>query len=35
MGERLATELLALIARDGQDPSHVVLGTKLVIRESA
>jgi DNA-binding LacI/PurR family transcriptional regulator len=35
MGERLATELLALIARDGQDPSHVILDTKLVIRESA
>jgi DNA-binding LacI/PurR family transcriptional regulator len=35
MGEKLATELLALIARGGQDPSHVVLETKLVIRESA
>jgi DNA-binding LacI/PurR family transcriptional regulator len=35
MGKRLATELLALIARDGEDPSHVVLDTTLVIRESA
>ncbi len=35
MGKRLATELLALIARDGQDPCHVVLDTTLIIRESA
>ena len=35
MGERLASELLALIGRAGQDPVHVVLDTELVIRESA
>jgi DNA-binding LacI/PurR family transcriptional regulator len=35
MGERLASELLALIGRAGQDPAHVVLDTELVIRESA
>ena len=34
-GERLASELLALIGRGGQDPVHVVLDTELVIRESA
>ena len=28
MGERLASELLALIARAGQDPVHVVLDTE-------
>jgi hypothetical protein len=27
MGERLASELLALIGRAGQDPAHVVLDT--------
>jgi hypothetical protein len=31
MGERLASELLALIGRAGQDPAHVVLDTELVI----
>lgn len=35
MGERCASELLALIGRGGQDPVHVVLDTELVIRESA
>jgi DNA-binding LacI/PurR family transcriptional regulator len=35
MGERCASELLALIGRAGQDPVHVVLDTELVIRESA
>lgn len=35
MGERLATELLGLIARSGQDPFRVVLDTTLVIRQSA
>ena len=35
MGERCASELLALIGRAGQDPVHVVLETELVIRESA
>jgi LacI family transcriptional regulator len=35
MGERLASELLALIGRAGQGPAHVVLDTELVIRESA
>jgi DNA-binding LacI/PurR family transcriptional regulator len=35
MGERLASELLALIGRGGQEPSHVVLDTELIIRESA
>lgn len=35
MGERLASELVAVIGRAGQDPVHVVLDTELVIRESA
>jgi DNA-binding LacI/PurR family transcriptional regulator len=35
MGERCASELLAVIGRAGQDPVHVVLETELVIRESA
>ena len=35
MGERLASELLVLIGRSGQDFVHVVLDTELVIRESA
>jgi len=35
MGERCASELLALIGRAGQEPVHVVLETELVIRESA
>jgi len=35
MGERLASELLALIGRGGNDPAHVVLDTELIIRESA
>lgn len=35
MGERLATEMLGLIARSGQDAFRVVLDTTLVIRQSA
>jgi DNA-binding LacI/PurR family transcriptional regulator len=35
MGSRLATELLGLIARAGQEPTHVILDTELVVRESA
>jgi len=35
MGARLASELLALIARAGQEPTHVILDTELVVRESA
>jgi len=34
MGERVASELLGLIARSGQDPFRVVLETTLVIRQS-
>jgi DNA-binding LacI/PurR family transcriptional regulator len=35
MGARMASELLALIARGGQQPARVVLDTELVIRDSA
>jgi DNA-binding LacI/PurR family transcriptional regulator len=35
MGERLARELLALIARGGREPVQVMLETELLIRESA
>jgi DNA-binding LacI/PurR family transcriptional regulator len=35
MGSRLATELLALIARVGQEPTQVILDTELVVRQSA
>jgi DNA-binding LacI/PurR family transcriptional regulator len=35
MGARMASELLALIARGGQEPARVVLDTELVIRDSA
>jgi len=35
MGERLARELLALIARGGREPAQVMLETELLIRESA
>jgi DNA-binding LacI/PurR family transcriptional regulator len=35
LAERLASEPLALIGLAGQGPMHVVLDTKLVIRESA
>jgi len=35
MGSRLATELLGLIARAGQEPTHIILETELVVRESA
>jgi DNA-binding LacI/PurR family transcriptional regulator len=35
MGARMASELLALIARGGQQPAHVILDTELVIRDSA
>jgi DNA-binding LacI/PurR family transcriptional regulator len=35
MGSRLATELLGQIARAGQAPTHVILETELVVRESA
>jgi DNA-binding LacI/PurR family transcriptional regulator len=35
MGARLVQELLALIARGGQEPAQVVLNTELVIRDSA
>ena len=35
MGARMASELLALIARGGQPPAQVVLDTELVIRDSA
>jgi DNA-binding LacI/PurR family transcriptional regulator len=35
MGSRLATELLALISRVGRDPTHVVLDTELIVRQSA
>src|SRR5260221_601692 len=35
MGERLARELLALIARGGREPVQTVLETELLIRESA
>jgi DNA-binding LacI/PurR family transcriptional regulator len=35
MGTRMAHELLALIARGGQEPAQVILDTELVIRESA
>ena len=35
MGERCASEPLALSGRAGQEPVHVVLETELVIRESA
>ncbi len=35
MGARMASELLALIARGGQQPTQVILDTELVIRDSA
>ena len=35
MGARMASELLALISRGGQQPAHVILDTELVIRDSA
>jgi DNA-binding LacI/PurR family transcriptional regulator len=35
MGARMASELLALIARGGQQPKQVILDTELVIRDSA
>ena len=35
MGARMASELLALIARGGQQPAQVILDTELVIRDSA
>lgn len=35
MGARAARELLALIARNGEEPRRVVLGTELIRRESA
>jgi DNA-binding LacI/PurR family transcriptional regulator len=35
MGSRLVTELLALISRIGQEPTHVVLDTELIVRQSA
>jgi DNA-binding LacI/PurR family transcriptional regulator len=35
LGERLATELLALIVRGGREPAQVMLDTELLIRESA
>ena len=35
MGARMASELLALIGRGGQQPAHVILDTELVIRDSA
>ena len=35
MGARMAAELLALIARGGQQPAHIILDTELVIRDSA
>jgi DNA-binding LacI/PurR family transcriptional regulator len=35
MGARMASELLALIARGGQQPAQIVLDTELVIRDSA
>ncbi len=35
MGARMASELLALIARGGQQPARVILDTELVIRDSA
>jgi len=35
MGARMASELLALIARGGQEPAQVVLDTALVVRDSA
>ena len=35
MGERLASELLALIGRAGQGPVYVVLDTEPVIGQSA
>ncbi len=34
IGERLASEFLALMGRAGRDPGHVVPDTELVIRES-
>ncbi|MEP7024197.1 MAG: LacI family DNA-binding transcriptional regulator [Actinomycetota bacterium] len=34
MGTAMVSELLALISRGGQEPTHVVLGTELVIRDS-
>ncbi|HEY2578208.1 MAG TPA: LacI family DNA-binding transcriptional regulator [Streptosporangiaceae bacterium] len=35
MGARMVRELLALIATKDRDPSHVILGTELVLRHSA
>jgi DNA-binding LacI/PurR family transcriptional regulator len=35
MGTRMATELLALISRGGEEPTQTVLPTELVIRDSA
>jgi DNA-binding LacI/PurR family transcriptional regulator len=35
MGSRLATVLLALISRVGREPTHVVLDTELIVRQSA
>jgi DNA-binding LacI/PurR family transcriptional regulator len=35
MGARMVSELLALIARGGQEPAQVVLDTELIIRDSA
>ena len=35
MGTRMVQELLALIARGGQEPTQVVLDTELVLRDSA
>jgi DNA-binding LacI/PurR family transcriptional regulator len=35
MGARMASELLALLSRGGQEPAQVILATELVIRDSA
>ena len=35
MGTRMATELLALISRGGEEPTQTVLPTELVVRDSA
>jgi DNA-binding LacI/PurR family transcriptional regulator len=35
MGTRMATEILAQIADPGRGPSHIVLGTQLILRGSA